>query len=92
MPEKDLVPHNVEQDTVQIYLSEERDLIPSFKWSHLGGSTHVSLSLSLCFSSFAHSYDRTPLGSNRDVSLSKPRLLPKSTGNTQEAVAPSQHD
>ena len=35
---------------------------------------------------------RAPLGSNRVVSLSKARLLPKSTGNTQEAVAPSQHD
>ena len=35
---------------------------------------------------------RTPLGSNRVVSLSKAHLLPKSTGNTQEAVAPSQHD
>ena len=31
-------------------------------------------------------------GSNRVVSLSKAHLLPKSTGNTQEAVAPSQHD
>ena len=50
MPEKDLVPHNVEQDTVQIYLSEERGLIPSFKWSPLGGSTHVSLSLFLSLS------------------------------------------
>ena len=35
---------------------------------------------------------RTPLGSNRVVSLSKAHLLPKSTGNTQQAVAPSQHD
>ena len=35
---------------------------------------------------------RAPLGSNRVVSLSKAHLLPKSTGNTQEAVAPSQHD
>ena len=26
------------------------------------------------------------------VSLSKRHLLPKSTGNTQEKVAPSQHD
>ena len=26
------------------------------------------------------------------VSLSKRHLLPKSTGNTQEQVAPSQHD
>ena len=26
------------------------------------------------------------------VHLSKAHLLPKSTGNTQEAVAPSQHD
>ena len=32
------------------------------------------------------------LGFNRVVSLSKAHLLPKSTGNTQEAVAPSQHD
>ena len=31
-------------------------------------------------------------GSNRVVSLSKAHLLPKSTGNTQEAVVPSQHD
>ena len=31
-------------------------------------------------------------GSNRVVSLSKAHLLLKSTGNTQEAVAPSQHD
>ena len=35
---------------------------------------------------------RAPLGSNRVVSRSKAHLLPKSTGNTQEAVAPSQHD
>ena len=35
---------------------------------------------------------RAPLGSKRVVSLSKAHLLPKSTGNTQEAVAPSQHD
>ena len=35
---------------------------------------------------------RAPLRSNRVVSLSKAHLLPKSTGNTQEAVAPSQHD
>ena len=35
---------------------------------------------------------RAPLGSNRVVSLSKAHLLPKSTGNTQEAVAASQHD
>ena len=35
---------------------------------------------------------RAPLGSNRVVSLSKAHLLPKSTGNTKEAVAPSQHD
>ena len=33
-----------------------------------------------------------PVGSNRVVSLSKAHLLLKSTGNTQEAVAPSQHD
>ena len=35
---------------------------------------------------------RAPLGSNRVMSLSKAHLLPKSTGNTQEVVAPSQHD
>ena len=35
---------------------------------------------------------RAPLGSNRVVSLSKAYLLPKSTGNTQEAAALSQHD
>ena len=35
---------------------------------------------------------QAPLGSNSVVSLSKAHLLPKSTGNTQEAVAPSQHD
>ena len=35
---------------------------------------------------------RVPLGSNRVVSLSKVHLLPKSTGNTQEAVPRSQHD
>ena len=35
---------------------------------------------------------RAPLGSNRVVSLSKAHLIPKSTGNTQEAVALSQHD
>ena len=35
---------------------------------------------------------RVPLGSNRVVSLSKAHLLPKSTGNTQEVVAPSHHD
>ena len=34
----------------------------------------------------------SPLGSNCVVSLSKAHLLPKSTGNTQEAVAPSKHD
>ena len=50
MPEKDLVPHNVEQDTVQIYLSEEQGLILSFKRFPLRGSTHVSLSLSLALS------------------------------------------
>ena len=31
-------------------------------------------------------------GQNRVVSLSKAHLLPTSTGNTLEAVAPSQHD
>ena len=31
-------------------------------------------------------------GSGCVVSLSKRHLLPKSTGNTQEWVAPSQHD
>ena len=35
---------------------------------------------------------RASLGSNRVVSLSKAHLLPKGTGNTQEAVAPSQHE
>ena len=35
---------------------------------------------------------RAPLGSNRVVSLSKAHLLPESIGNTQEVVAPSQHD
>ena len=35
---------------------------------------------------------RAPRGSNRVVSLSKAHLLPKSTGNTQEVVALSQHD
>ena len=30
--------------------------------------------------------------SGQTVSLSKAHLLPKSTGNTQEAMAPSQHD
>ena len=35
---------------------------------------------------------RTPLRSNRAVSLSKVHLHPKSIGNTQEAVASSQHD
>ena len=35
---------------------------------------------------------RAPLGSNLVQSLSKAHLLPQSTGNTQEAVAPSQHD
>ena len=34
---------------------------------------------------------QAPLG-RRVVSLSKTYLPPKSTGNTQEAVAPSQHD
>ena len=34
----------------------------------------------------------TESGSKCVVSLSKAHLLPKSTGNTQEAVAPSQHD
>ena len=32
-----------------------------------------------------------PLSGRRVVSLSKTYLPPKSTGNTQEAVAPSQH-
>ena len=35
---------------------------------------------------------RAPLGSNCVVSLSKAHLLPKSTGNTKEALAPSKHD
>ena len=35
---------------------------------------------------------RAPHGSNRVVSLSKAHLLPESTGNTKEVVAPSQHD
>ena len=35
---------------------------------------------------------QAPLGSNRVVSLSKAHLLPESTGNTQEAVAPSHYD
>ena len=35
---------------------------------------------------------RVPLGSNRVVFLNKAHSLPKSTGNTQETVAPSQHD
>ena len=34
----------------------------------------------------------SPTRVKRVVSLSKAHLLPKSTGNTQEAVAPSQHD
>ena len=33
-----------------------------------------------------------PHSGRRVVSLSKAYLLPKSTGNTQEAVAPSRHD
>ena len=33
-----------------------------------------------------------PHSGHRAVSLSKIHLLPKSTGNTQEAVAPSRHD
>ena len=33
-----------------------------------------------------------PHSCRRVVSLSKTYLPPKSTGNTQEAVAPSQHD
>ena len=33
-----------------------------------------------------------PQSGSRVVSLSKIHLLPKSTCNTQEAVAPSQHD
>ena len=33
-----------------------------------------------------------PLSGRRVVSLSKIHLLPKSTGNTQEAVAPSRHE
>ena len=33
-----------------------------------------------------------PLWPDRVVSLSMTHLLPKSTGYTQEAVAPSQHD
>ena len=34
---------------------------------------------------------QAPLGSNPVVSLRKAHLLPKSTGNAQEAVGPSQH-
>ena len=34
----------------------------------------------------------SPTRVKRVVSLSKAHLLPNSTGNTQEAVAPSQHD
>ena len=33
-----------------------------------------------------------PHSGRRVVSLSKAHLLPKSTGNTQVAAAPSQHD
>ena len=33
-----------------------------------------------------------PHSGRRVVSLSKIHFLPKSTGNTQEAVAPSRHD
>ena len=33
-----------------------------------------------------------PHSGRRVVSLNKTHLLPNSTGNTQEAVAPSQHD
>ena len=33
-----------------------------------------------------------PHSGHRVVSLSKAHLLPKNTSNTQEAVAPSQHD
>ena len=41
-----------------------------------------------------HFVGRPPSLENRRrvVSLSKTHLPPKSTGNTQEAVAPSQHD
>ena len=35
---------------------------------------------------------RAPLESNLVVTLRKAHLLPKSTGNTQEVVAPSQND
>ena len=34
----------------------------------------------------------SPHSGHRVVSLSKIYLFPKSTGNTQEAVAPSRHD
>ena len=33
-----------------------------------------------------------PYSGHRVVSMSKTYLLPKSTGNTQEVVAPYQHD
>ena len=36
--------------------------------------------------------DRAPLGPDRVVSLNKIQFTPKSTGNTQEAVATSRHD
>ena len=58
MPEKDLVPRNVNQDTVQIHLSEERSLTTSLQVVssvriHTCQSLSLSLSLSLPFVSLS---------------------------------------
>ena len=55
------------------------------------------ISPGLCIETEQGGMPRTPdpgqgFESNRVVSLSKAHLLPKSTGNTQEGVAPSQND
>ena len=57
-----------------------------------GGGEHGGLVVNASGLWLQRSGVRVPLGSNRVVSLSKAHLLPKSTGNTQEAVATSQHD
>ena len=65
MPEKDLVLHNVEQDTVQIYLSEERGLTPLLQvvssWRiHTCQALSLSIYIYLLLSIFlnTHSFPR----------------------------------
>ena len=63
MPEKELVLHNVEQDTVQIYLREERGLTPllqvvSSRRIHTCQALSLSLHLQLPIFVNTHSFPR----------------------------------